>query len=365
IACPCAMGLATPTAITVGVGKGAALGVLFKHSTALEQLRKVNAFVLDKTGTLTRGAPVVTEVLLSPTWGGTRQEALLLAASAERGSQHPLGEALVRAAEAEGVALRPPRAFESFVGPGVRAQVDAHSVLVGSEAFLRAQGVALNGLEGEAARLQAAAKTVLWLASDGAAIALIGAADTLKDGAAEAVAALRALGKQVIMLTGDNEATARAIAAQAGIQRVVADVLPAQKAEAIKALQAEGLRVAMVGDGVNDAPALAQADIGIAIGTGTDVAIESADVTLMRGDLRVLPQALRLSQLTMRTIRQNLLWAFGYNVALIPVAAGALAIVPNAPEALVQLNPMLAALAMAFSSLSVVGNSLRLRGRRL
>lgn len=365
IACPCAMGLATPTAVTVGVGRGAALGILFKNSTALEQLRKVDAFVLDKTGTLTRGAPAVTDVVLSAAWQGTRQAALQLAASAERGSQHPLGEALVRAAESEDVVLHEPRAFESFVGQGVRAQVDDHTVLVGSEAFMRAQGVFLNGLEAEAARLQAEAKTALWVAADGAAIALIGAADTLKEGAAEAVAALHALGKHVIMLTGDNEATAQAIAAQAGIERVVANVLPSEKAAAVKALQAEGLRVAMVGDGVNDAPALAQADIGIAIGTGTDVAIESADVTLMRGDLRVLPQALKLSQLTMRTIRQNLVWAFGYNVALIPVAAGALALLPNAPEALTQLNPMLAALAMAFSSVSVVTNSLRLRGARL
>jgi Cu+-exporting ATPase len=290
---------------------------------------------------------------------------LQLAASAERGSQHPLGEALVRAAEAEGLALREPRAFEAFVGQGVRAEVDGRTVLVGSQAFMGAQGIPLDGLTAEAARLQGAAKTALWLAVDGEAVGLIAAADTLKEGSAEAVRTLRALGKQVIMLTGDNEPTARAIAAQAGIERVMADVLPAQKAAAIKALQAEGLRVAMVGDGVNDSPALAQADVGIAIGTGTDVAIEAADVTLMRGDLRSLPQALRLSHLTMRAIRQNLFWAFGYNVALIPVAAGALALVPNAPEALTQLNPMLAALAMAFSSVSVVTNSLRLNGKRL
>jgi Cu+-exporting ATPase len=365
IACPCAMGLATPTAITVGIGKGAALGILFKNSAALEQLLKVDAVVLDKTGTLTRGAPVVTDVVLSAAWSGERRTALQLAASAERGSQHPLGEALVRAAEAEGLALREPRAFEAFVGQGVRAEVDGRTVLVGSQAFMSAQGVPLDGLTAEAARLQSAAKTALWLAVDGEAVGLIAAADTLKEGSAEAVRTLRALGKQVIMLTGDNEPTARAIAAQAGIERVMADVLPVQKAAAIKALQAEGLRVAMVGDGVNDSPALAQADVGIAIGTGTDVAIEAADVTLMRGDLRSLPQALRLSHLTMRAIRQNLFWAFGYNVALIPVAAGALALVPNAPEALTQLNPMLAALAMAFSSVSVVTNSLRLNGKRL
>ncbi|MFQ3537228.1 MAG: heavy metal translocating P-type ATPase, partial [Aggregatilineales bacterium] len=351
--------------VTVGIGKGAALGILFKNSTALEQLRRVDAIVLDKTGTLTRGTPSLTDVVLSSTWSGTRQTVLLLAASAERGSQHPLGEALVHAAESEGLALHEPSAFEALAGQGVRAQVDGHRVWVGSEAFMRGEGIALNGLEDEAARLRAEAKTVLWVAADGQAIALIGAADTLKPGAAEAVGALRALGKRVIMLTGDNAMTAQAVAAAAGIERVVADVLPAEKAAAIAALQAEGLRVAMVGDGVNDAPALAQADVGIAIGTGTDVAIESADVTLMRGDLRVLPQALKLSQLTIRTIRQNLLWAFGYNVALIPVAAGALAILPNVPEALAQLNPMLAALAMAFSSVSVVTNSLRLRGERL
>jgi Cu+-exporting ATPase len=365
IACPCAMGLATPTAITVGIGKGAALGILFKNGAALEQLLKVDAFVLDKTGTLTRGAPVVTDVVLSAAWSGERRTALQLAASAERGSRHPLGEALVRAAEAEGLELHEPRAFEAFAGQGVRAEVDGRLVLVGSQAFMSAQGVPLDGLMAEAARLQSAAKTTLWLAVDGEAVGLIAAADTLKEGSAEAVQALRALGKQVIMLTGDNEPTARAIAAQAGIERVMAGVLPAQKAAAIKALQAEGLRVAMVGDGVNDSPALAQADVGIAIGTGTDVAIEAADVTLMRGDLRGLPQALRLSQLTMRTIRQNLFWAFGYNVALIPAAAGVLALVPNMPEAFTQLNPMLAALAMAFSSVSVVTNSLRLGGKRV
>lgn len=365
IACPCAMGLATPTAITVGVGKGAALGILFKNSAALEQLLRVDAFVLDKTGTLTRGAPTVTDVVLSAAWPGTRQKALQLAASAERGSQHPLGEALVRAAEAESVPLYPPRAFESFPGQGVRAEVDGRVVSVGSQAFMQAQGIQLDGLRAEAARLQAEAKTALWLAIDGQAVALIAAADTLKEGSAEAVQALRALGKQVIMLTGDNEVTARAIAAQVGIDRVMANVLPSEKAAVVRALQAEGLRVAMVGDGVNDSPALAQADVGIAIGTGTDVAIEAADVTLMRGDLRSLPQAVHLSQLTMRTIRQNLLWAFSYNVALIPVAGGALAVLPNAPEGLAQLNPMLAALAMAFSSVSVVTNSLRLRSKRL
>ncbi len=365
IACPCAMGLATPTAITVGVGKGAALGILFKNSAALEQLLRVDAFVLDKTGTLTRGAPTVTDVVLSAAWPGTRQKALQLAASAERGSQHPLGEALVRAAEAESVPLYPPRAFESFPGQGVRAEVDGRVVSVGSQAFMQAQGIQLDGLRAEAARLQAEAKTALWLAIDGQAVALIAAADTLKEGSAEAVQALRALGKQVIMLTGDNEVTARAIAAQVGIDRIMANVLPSEKAAVVRALQAEGLRVAMVGDGVNDSPALAQADVGIAIGTGTDVAIEAADVTLMRGDLRSLPQAVHLSQLTMRTIRQNLLWAFGYNVALIPVAGGALAVLPNAPEGLAQLNPMLAALAMAFSSVSVVTNSLRLRSKRL
>ncbi|RMF52424.1 MAG: copper-translocating P-type ATPase [Chloroflexota bacterium] len=365
IACPCAMGLATPTAITVGVGKGAALGILFKNSAALEQLLRVDAFVLDKTGTLTRGAPTVTDVVLSAAWPGTRQKALQLAASAERGSQHPLGEALVRAAEAESVPLYPPRAFESFPGQGVRAEVDGQMVSVGSQAFMQAQGIQLDGLRAEAARLQAEAKTALWLAIDGQAVALIAAADTLKEGSAEAVQALRALGKQVIMLTGDNEVTARAIAAQVGIDRVMANVLPSEKAAVVRALQAEGLRVAMVGDGVNDSPALAQADVGIAIGTGTDVAIEAADVTLMRGDLRSLPQAVHLSQLTMRTIRQNLLWAFGYNVALIPVAGGALAVLPNVPEGLAQLNPMLAALAMAFSSVSVVTNSLRLRSKRL
>lgn len=365
IACPCAMGLATPTAITVGIGKGAEIGILFKNSAALEQLLKVNAVVLDKTGTITRGAPAVTDVVLSAAWDGTRQKALQLAASAERGSQHPLGEAVVRAAETEGLALSEPSAFESFIGQGVRAEVDGMSVLVGSQALMVDRSVYLNGLEGEAVRLQGEAKTALWLAVDGQAVGLIAAADTVKDGSAEAVQTLRALGKQVIMITGDNETTARAIAEQVGIDRVLANVLPADKVAVVKTLQAEGLKVAMVGDGVNDSPALAQADVGIAIGTGTDVAIEAADVTLMRGDLRSVPQALHISQQTMRTIRQNLGWAFGYNVALIPVAAGAFAVLPSASEALTQLNPMLAALAMAFSSVSVVTNSLQLRGKQV
>ncbi|GAB4550866.1 MAG: heavy metal translocating P-type ATPase [Anaerolineae bacterium] len=360
IACPCAMGLATPTAITVGIGKGAEIGVLFRNSAALEQLLKVNAVVLDKTGTVTKGQPSVTDVVTSKEWQHTEAELLRLAASAERGSEHPLGEAVVRAAEARQLRLSEPTQFEAVAGHGIRAQVDGKNVLVGSKVLMFSEGVHLNGLETAADRFQNEAKTVLWLAVEDQAVGVIAAADTVKDTSAEAIAALKAVGLKVILLTGDNASTAKAIADQVGIDRVMANVLPAGKADAVKQLQAEGLKVAMVGDGINDSPALAQADVGIAIGTGTDVAIEAADVTLMRGDLRGVGQAITLSKATMRVIRQNLFWAFGYNVALIPIAAGVLAGAAWAPDWLRQLNPMLAALAMAFSSVSVVTNSLKL-----
>jgi Cu+-exporting ATPase len=365
IACPCAMGLATPTAIMVGVGKGAEGGILFKNSAALERALRIKAVVLDKTGTITRGEPALTEIVASSAWSGERDRLLQLAASAERGSEHPLGEAVVRAAQAAKLPLYAPADFEAIAGHGIRAQIEGQTVLVGSRRLMREQAVNLNGLEPEAERLQAAAQTTLWLAVDGQAVALLAVADTVKDGSREAIREMHALGLQVIMITGDNAATAGAIAAEVGIDRVMAEVLPADKAAAIRQLQAEGLTVAMVGDGINDSPALAQADVGIAIGTGTDVAMEAADVTLMSGDLRGVPRAIRLSRATMRVIRQNLGWAFGYNVALIPVAMGVLAGAAWAPDILRQLSPMLAAGAMAFSSVSVVSNSLRLRGRRV
>jgi Cu+-exporting ATPase len=365
IACPCAMGLATPTSIMVGVGKGAEVGILFKNSAALEQAQQLNVIVLDKTGTLTRGQPAVTDVVVSSQTALSRDELLRLAASAERGSEHPLGESIVRSAQTAGLALSAPVAFEGIAGHGIRAQVDGHAILLGNLRMMEQAQVALNGLEPKAGQLQAEAKTAMWLAVDGQASALIGVADTLKDSSHEAVQALRNQGLLVVMMTGDNQATANAMAKAVGIERVLAEVLPGDKAAQVAKLQQEGYRVGMVGDGINDAPALAQADVGFAIGTGADVAMETADVTLMRGDLRSVPQAIKLSKATMRNIRQNLAWAFGYNVALIPIAAGVLAPFAWAPDFLRQLSPILAAGAMAFSSISVVGNALRLRRLKL
>ena len=368
IACPCAMGLATPTAIMVGIGKGAENGILFKNSEALEQALRIKAVVLDKTGTVTRGEPVVTDVVASKTWAGGENPSnrlLQLAASAERGSEHPLGSAVVRAAQDRKLSLSEPSRFEAISGHGLRAQVGGSNLLIGNRKLMMDQHIHLNGLEADADRLQQEAKTTLWLAVDQQAIGLLAVADTVKDGSAEAIRQMHELGLQVIMITGDNAATAQAIAREVGIDRVMADVLPADKAEAVKRLQAEGLVVAMVGDGINDSPALAQANVGIAIGTGTDVAMEAADVTLMSGDLRGVPRAIRLSRATMNTIRQNLAWAFGYNIALIPIAMGILASAAWAPDFLRQLNPMLAAFAMATSSVSVVSNSLRLRSSKI
>ncbi|MCA9992683.1 MAG: heavy metal translocating P-type ATPase, partial [Anaerolineales bacterium] len=365
IACPCAMGLATPTSIMVGIGKGAENGILFKSSAALEQAHKIKAVVLDKTGTITRGAPAVTDVVTSAASPVSETELLRLAASAERGSEHPLGEAIVQAAQEKGLALSAPAGFESIAGHGIVATVDGHRVLLGNLRLMQREAVNLNGLEAKVERLYQEAKTAMWLAVDGQASGLIGVADTIKEGSKEAVAALHKLGLTVVMMTGDNPATAQAIAAEVGIDRVFAEVLPGDKAANVAKLQAEGLVVAMVGDGINDAPALAQADVGIAIGTGTDVAMETADVTLMRGDLRSVPQAIHLSQATMHNIKENLVWAFGYNVALIPIAAGILAPFEWAPNFLRQLHPILAAGAMAFSSISVVSNALRLRRVKL
>lgn len=365
IACPCAMGLATPTAIMVGVGKGAESGILFRNSQALEQANLLQAIVLDKTGTLTRGQPSVTDVVASETHQLDETYLLSLAGSAERGSEHPLGEAIVQAAQARGLELSEPQNFEAVTGHGILAQLNGQQVMVGSRRLLVERRIHLNGLEPKAEQLQSQGKTVVWLALEQEAVGLIGIADTIKEGSQAAVSQLKQMGLQVIMLTGDNHATAEAIAAQAGIDRVLAEVLPGEKAEQIRRLQAEGLKVAMVGDGINDAPALAQADVGMAIGTGTDVAMETADVTLMSGDLRAVPKAIKLSHETMKTIKQNLFWAFGYNTVLIPTAAGLLAIFAFMPDFLQQLNPMLAAFAMSFSSVSVVSNSLRLRQRRI
>jgi Cu+-exporting ATPase len=375
IACPCALGLATPTAIMVGTGKAAGLGILFKNSEALETAHRLQTIVLDKTGTLTAGKPTVTDVIA----GEQRLEIgdseslfsnlqlLRLAASAERGSEHPLGQAIVAEAEAREMALVDPQSFEAVAGHGIRAQAEGHTMLVGKPAWVEADGIPLNSLAGEIERLQAEAKTAVVATVDGKAAGVLGIADTLKEGSAEAVAQMRRLGLETVMLTGDNRLTAETIAAEVGIDHVVAEVLPADKATQVKQLQRGNRLVAMVGDGVNDAPALAQADVGIALGTGTDVAMETADVTLMRGDLRVVGQALTLSRATMRTIKQNLFWAFFYNVVLIPVAAGILAPLPWnwIPDILRQLHPVLAAFAMAFSSITVVSNSLLLRRARV
>jgi Cu+-exporting ATPase len=379
IACPCAMGLATPTSIMVGIGKGAGMGILFKNSVALEQTHKLTAVLLDKTGTITKGEPAVTDLVVSQNLLGKssagssngspakaeRTDLLRLAASAERGSEHPLGEAIVRAAQAHGLALAEPTQFEAFAGHGIAAEIEEKRILLGNLRLMEREEIDLNGLEPRFAELQAEAKSAIWLAVDGQAAALIAVADTVKEGSGEAVAALRKKGLTVAMLTGDNQATADAIAREVGINRVIAELLPGEKVDQVKALQAEGFRVAMLGDGINDAPALAQADVGIAIGAGTDVAMEAADVTLIRGDLRSVPHAISLSQATMRNIRQNLSWAFGYNVALIPIAAGILAPFAWAPPFLQQLHPILAAAAMAFSSVSVIINALRLRQLKL
>ena len=286
---------------------------------------------------------------------------LHLAASAERGSEHPLGEAIVRSAQEKELPLVEPVDFEGIPGHGISATVDGHEILVGNLRLMEREDVQLNGLEAEAKRLQNEAKTAMWLAVDGQASAIIGVADTIKEGSREAVEQMHELGLTVIMMTGDNEATAQSIAAEVGIDRVFAEVLPGDKSGYVATLQDEGYFVGMVGDGINDAPALAQADVGIAIGTGTDVAMEASDITLMRGDLRSVPQAIHLSRATMKNIKENLVWAFGYNTLLIPIAAGVLAPFEWAPDFLRQLSPIMAAAAMAFSSISVVSNSLRLK----
>jgi len=369
IACPCALGLATPTAIIVGTGKGAENGVLIRSGEALERAHKIDAVLLDKTGTLTRGEPVVTDIIGSPSFA--ELEVLRLTASVEHDSEHPLAQAIVKAASDRNLKLSKALDFKAMPGHGVGAKVGGKSLLLGNLALIKDKGISLNGLAKEAERLWSEGKTVLFFSVDSKVAGIIALADTLKPDAREAVEALHRLGIEVVMLTGDNTRTAEAIAREAGIDRVLAEVLPENKAQEVKRLQDEGRVVAMVGDGINDAPALAQADVGIAIGTGTDVAMETGDVTLISGDLGGIVTAISLSKRTMSTIKQNLFWAFAYNSALIPVAAGVLYLVfgsTGVPSGLHFifgnygfLNPMLAALAMAASSITVVSNSLRLR----
>jgi Cu+-exporting ATPase len=371
IACPCALGLATPTALIVGTGRGAELGVLIRGASALESADGIRAVVFDKTGTLTRGRPELTDVRPAP--GVDEARLLAVAASVERRSEHPLADAVVRGARERGAALGEPDDFSAVAGRGVVAMLAGRVVVVGSAALLAEQGVDLAALEPERERLEAEGRTVFAVAENGAPLGLLAVADTLKPGAREAVATLERSGLEVWMITGDNARTAQAIAAQAGIdpRRVLAQVLPGEKSAKIAELQAAGARVAMVGDGINDAPALARADLGIAMGGGTDIAMEASGITLVRGDLAGVPVALRLARRTMQVIRQNLFWAFVYNTLGIPVAAGALYLLlreggPVGPLFGWQgtLHPMLASLAMAFSSVSVVTSSLRLRGFR-
>lgn len=352
IACPCAMGLATPTAIMVGTGLGAERGILFKSSEALESAGRLDVVVLDKTGTITRGQPAVTDIVLNDFPAG-EDELLRLAASVEKGSEHPLGEAILAEANQRGMRLSDPLGFQARVGAGVSAEIDQKKVAVGNMRMALEANWQFESMKPEIEALQRQAKTVMVVAIDQQVKGLIAVADIIKEGSAEAIRDIKAMGLTVAMITGDNPQTARAVAEQVSVDEVIAEVLPGEKSSRIKGLQAEGRVVAMIGDGINDAPALAQADVGMAIGTGTDVAMASAPVVLMSGDLSGVPRAIKLSRKTMRTVKQNLFWAFIYNIILIPAAA------------MGYLNPMIAAGAMAFSSVFVVTNSLRLRRFKL
>ncbi|HEX8127812.1 MAG TPA: heavy metal translocating P-type ATPase [Pyrinomonadaceae bacterium] len=358
IACPCALGLATPTAVMVGTGRGAEHGILVKGGEALETAHRLTTIILDKTGTITLGQPAVTDVLAAD--GFDEDELLRLAASAERGSEHPLGEAIVRRAVERGLALTNVSSFNARAGHGVEAEVGGRRVVLGNLRLMTERGVELKNLRERAAGLTEAGRTVVYVAVDGAAAGLLAVADEIKADSKEAIGALQRLGLEVLMLTGDSRPTAEAVAREVGITRVLAEVLPEGKAAEVKKLQAEGKRVAMVGDGLNDAPALAAADTGIAIGTGTDVAIEASDITLIRGSLHGVVTSIALSRQTIKVIRQNLFWAFVYNTLGIPLAAGALY-----PFTGWLLSPVVASAAMALSSVSVVANSLRLRRFRL
>lgn len=355
IACPCALGLATPTAIMVGTGKGAEYGVLIKGGEALETTHKIKTIVFDKTGTITEGRPEVTDIVTTNII--ERNKLLQIAASAEKGSEHPLGEAIVNGAEKENLEVIKVDRFNAIPGHGIEVEIEGRNVLLGNRKLMGDRNIDLSGLETETDRLASEGKTPMYVAIDNQMAGIIAVADIVKESSAKAIKRLHEMGIEVAMITGDNRKTAEAIAKQVGIDRVLAEVLPQDKANEVKKLQAEGKKVAMVGDGINDAPALAQADIGIAIGSGTDVAIESADIVLMRSDLMDVPTAIQLSKSTIRNIKQNLFWAFGYNVAGIPVAAGLLHVFGGP-----LLNPILAAAAMSLSSVSVLTNALRLKG---
>ncbi len=354
IACPCAMGLATPTAIMVGTGKGAENGILIKDAESLEIAHKINTIIFDKTGTLTKGKPEVTEIVSANK--ATKDEILKLAASVEKGSEHSLAEAIVKKAEEQNIKLEPVAKFRAVAGHGVEGVADSKQIFLGNRKLMGRENVALGKWEKEVERLENEGKTVMMLAVDGKLTGLVAVADTVKETAKEGVQALRKMNIEVVMITGDNQRTAKAIADQVGIKRVLAEVLPDQKEAEVRKIQQEGKKVAMIGDGINDAPALAAADVGIAMGTGTDVAIEAGDITLINKDLKSVAQSIELSKKTMRTIKLNLFWAFGYNVLLIPVAMGVLY-----PFFGILLNPIFASVAMATSSISVVINSLLLK----
>jgi len=354
IACPCALGLATPTAIMVGTGKGAEYGVLIKSGGALEKTHKIQTIIFDKTGTITEGKPEVTDILTVN--GMTEDELLVLAASAEKGSEHPLGEAIVHEAEKKALGLLKTHAFNAIPGHGIEVTIEDQTLLLGNKKLMIDRGIALDAVEKTSDALAGEGKTPMYISKNGQLAGMIAVADTVKASSLKAIEKLHEMGLEVAMITGDNKRTAEAIAKQVGINRVLSEVLPAEKANEVKKLQAEGKTVAMVGDGINDAPALAQADIGIAIGSGTDVAMESADIVLMRSDLMDVPTAVELSKATIKNIKENLFWAFGYNVLGIPIAMGLLHVFGGP-----LLNPMLAGAAMSFSSVSVLINALRLK----
>ncbi|MEA5083483.1 MAG: heavy metal translocating P-type ATPase [Lachnospiraceae bacterium] len=354
IACPCALGLATPTAIMVGTGKGAENGILIKGGEALETAHKINTIIFDKTGTITEGKPDVTDVLT--TEGNDADNLLQITASAEKNSEHPLGQAIVRGAQNKGLEILTVDNFVSITGRGIQAEINGQTILAGNRKLMDEHGISLTALNAESDRLAEEGKTPMYIAIDGQLVGIVAVADVVKQSSRAAIASLRKMGIEVAMITGDNKKTAAAIAKQVGIDRVLAEVLPQDKSNEVKKLQNEGLKVAMVGDGINDAPALAQAEIGIAIGSGTDVAMESADIVLMRSDLMDVPTAINLSKKTIRNIKENLFWAFGYNVIGIPVAAGVLYLFGGP-----LLNPIFAAAAMSLSSVSVLLNALRLK----